>query len=203
MNILPSARALRCGLAGAAACLTLGAAHAGEVRLQAASPVTAGDLFVVTMTGSGFEPIVGGGADLSFSADLLELVSVEFAPMWSFITSPGVIDNTAGTVTGLYFNLFGQAEGDFGRGHGNDEKNEEVAVHRPVIAGESDQREIHRVEHELQRHVDDQSVLPENHPKQADREEQSGEENKGVESDGHIRSSFLNPNSRGVASTPR
>ena len=113
MNILPSARALRCGLAGAAACLALGAAHAGEVRLLAAAPVTAGDLFVVTMAGSGFEPIVGGGADLSFSADLLELVSVEFAPMWSFITSPGVIDNTAGTVTGLYFNLFGQAEGDF------------------------------------------------------------------------------------------
>ncbi len=109
----PLMQSLRATLFATATGLALGAAQAAEVSLQAPDQVTAGDLFVVTMSGSGFEPIVGGGADLSFSANLLELVSIEFDPMWAFLNSPGAIDNTAGTVTGLYFNLFGEAAGDF------------------------------------------------------------------------------------------
>jgi hypothetical protein len=113
MNTPPLTHVLRASLLAATAVLALGAVHAAEVSLQAPDQVTVGELFVVTMSGSDFEPIVGGGADLSFSAGLLELVSIEFDPMWSFITSPGEIDNSAGTVTGLYFNLFGEASGDF------------------------------------------------------------------------------------------
>jgi hypothetical protein len=113
MNTRSPVRTGRTLAAAAVTCLAVGAAQATDVWLQAPAAVTAGDVFVVTMSGTSFEPIVGGGADLSFSAGLLELVSVSFDPMWSFITSPGEIDHTAGTVTGLYFNLFGEASGDF------------------------------------------------------------------------------------------
>ncbi len=77
------------------------------------APVMAGDVFSVMLRGHDFMPIVGGGVDLSFSADLIELVSVSFDPAWSFYTSAGALDNVAGTVTDMSFNLFGAMQGSF------------------------------------------------------------------------------------------
>lgn len=97
----------------AAAALAAGTAEAASVALAGPATIAPGDTFFVSMSGYDFEPIVGGGADLTFASGLLELVSVSFDPAWDFYTSPGVIDNTLGKVTDLSFNVWGSQSGDF------------------------------------------------------------------------------------------
>jgi hypothetical protein len=101
-----------------AATVALGAAHAVAVTPRVvldgpAAPVMAGDVFSVMLSGHDFMPIVGGGVNLSFSADLIEWVSVSFDPAWSFYVDAGTVDNAAGTVTDMSFNLFGTMQGSF------------------------------------------------------------------------------------------
>ena len=92
----------------------VGAQAAGSVSLQGpASLVAAGDTFTLDLTGQGFVPIVGGGADFSFDAVALELLSVAIDPAWGFLPGLGTIDNNAGTLTDLYFNVWGSMAGDF------------------------------------------------------------------------------------------
>jgi len=70
--------------------------------------VLPGEDVVMTLKGNGFSanvPVDGGGLNLSFNPAVLQLVGVTFDPIWNFgIPSPGTIDNTAGTVTDMFFN---------------------------------------------------------------------------------------------------
>lgn len=89
-------------------------ASAASVELHGPSVAPApGETFVVNVVGSGFEPVVGGGLNLSFSADLVELVNVVFDPAWNFFTDAGQIDNAAGTLTDMSFNVWGSLSGSF------------------------------------------------------------------------------------------
>lgn len=69
-----------------------------------------------------------------------------------------------------------EAQSDFSRSHGDNEENEEIAIHRAVEAGKCDQSEIHSVEHELQRHVDHQRILAEDDPEKPDCKQQPGDQ---------------------------
>lgn len=101
-------------LLAACAAFAVGSAHAvSTVQVTAPASVLLGDVFNVSISGTGFEPVVGGGLNISFSAGLLELVSVSIDPAWSFLADPGTIDNVAGTLTDAYFNVWGQMSGDF------------------------------------------------------------------------------------------
>ncbi len=96
------------GLVALAAVLAMGAAQAGSsVQVVGPASVAPGDLFNLAVNGADFVPIVGGGLDFSYSAGLLELLSVQVAPAWNFMPAGGVIDNAAGTLVGLSFNVFG------------------------------------------------------------------------------------------------
>jgi hypothetical protein len=102
-------------LIAAAAALTFGSAQAvSTVQVTAPASVSIGDVFNVSITGAGFEPVIGGGLNVSFGAGLLELLAVTIDPAWSFWTDAGTIDNAAGTLTDAYFNVWGQKSGDFG-----------------------------------------------------------------------------------------
>jgi hypothetical protein len=100
-----------------AATLALGSAQAQSPRVVLdgpGSPVVAGDVFSVMLSGHDFMPIIGGGVDLAFSADLVELVSVSFDPAWNFFADQGTVDSVAGTVTDMSFNIFpGPMQGNF------------------------------------------------------------------------------------------
>jgi hypothetical protein len=85
------------------------AAAAGNLVVSpAAAQAQPGDLVVVDIRGAGFtDNVVGGGFDLSFNAAVLSLTSVVIDNVeWDFLTHPGTIDNTAGTLTGVWFNAF-------------------------------------------------------------------------------------------------
>jgi hypothetical protein len=90
-------------------------AHAASVELAgpAASTVMVGDTFMVSVKGYNFAGLDGGGADLSFASGLAELLSVTVDPAWDFFSAPGDIDNVAGTLTGLSFNVWGPKSGNF------------------------------------------------------------------------------------------
>ncbi len=110
--------AARSALALAAALTCAGPAHAVAAAPKVVldgpdAPIVAGSVFSVALRGQDFMPIVGGGVDLSFSADLIELLSVSFDPAWSFFVDAGTTDNAAGTVTDMSFNIFGSMEGSF------------------------------------------------------------------------------------------
>ncbi len=92
----------------------IGAKAAASVSLQGPDSLVApGDTFTLALTGQDFVPIVGGGADFSFDPVALELLSVAIDPAWGFLPGFGTIDNTAGTLTDLYFNVWGSMAGDF------------------------------------------------------------------------------------------
>lgn len=101
----------------AAAALVLAMSSAQAATLKLSGPVVAvapGDTFNVMMSGTDFSTaIVGGGANLSFAAAALELVSVSFDPSWNFYVSAGTLDSAAGTVTDMSFNIFGAKSGSF------------------------------------------------------------------------------------------
>lgn len=105
---------------GQSACLATLLA-AGSSAVQAASvqligpnaAVLAGSSFVVSVQGLGFIGLDGGGADFSFTPDLIELIDVNVDAGWNFYTEPGTINNAEGKLTGLSFNVWGPKSGNF------------------------------------------------------------------------------------------
>lgn len=83
-----------------------------------ATAVQAMSSFTLQLQGSDFGSTAGGTAidnvsggqnlNLSFSAGVVELLSVAIAPRWSFAAAnkTGAIDNAAGTLSGLGFGTF-------------------------------------------------------------------------------------------------
>ena len=67
-----------------------------------------------------------------------------------------------------------QPDGRFGRGDGHDEEHEHLPAHSEILR-QRDEREIHRVEHELDAHEDHDRVAPHEHAEHAEREEHRGE----------------------------
>lgn len=107
----------------AALALSAGVQAAPALVLQTTSvSVHEGDTFEVLLRGKDFDhdhngvkvnSITGGqGFKLAFSSGLLQLVSVGIDSRWSFKPDPGVIDNKAGTLTGLRFGNFPATEDD-------------------------------------------------------------------------------------------
>jgi len=100
-------------VAMAIAATTVGA-QAATARLDGpAGPVLAGDSFVVTLRGLGFDSLDGGGVSLSFAPALLELTSVLVDASWEFFSAPGNIDNAAGRLTDMSFNTWNAKQGNF------------------------------------------------------------------------------------------
>lgn len=107
---------------------TLLLAAAGASPLAHAVPVVKFDTgivyaelgasFVLVLQGAGFDATAGGltinnlsggqRLNLTFSADVLAISSVSIDPRWSFAAAnkPGVINNAAGTLTGMAFGAF-------------------------------------------------------------------------------------------------
>lgn len=109
------------------ALLSLQALAAPEVKLAASQPsVNVGDVFSVMLSAASFDAIAGksidsisGARDLTFSftSGTLEVVNVTLAPQWTFGVNLGVVDPTAGTITGLRFGSFPAVTGtDFAIG---------------------------------------------------------------------------------------
>lgn len=108
----------------AAMAVSAGAQAAPALVLQTTSvSVHEGDTFEVLLRGKDFDhdhngvkvnSITGGqGFKLAFSSGLLQLVSVDIDARWSFKPDAGVIDNTAGTLTGLRFGSFPATDDDY------------------------------------------------------------------------------------------
>ena len=78
-----------------------------------------------------------------------------------------------------------EAHGDFRRRDRDDEKNDDLAVQVVGETGEGDQREIRRVEHQLQRHVNDQQIAPHDDAEQSKAEQQCADDQIMFEADVH------------------
>src|SRR5688572_967674 len=64
-----------------------------------------------------------------------------------------------------------QADRRFGGGHRHHEERDDLPVDVAAVAAEGDERQVHRVQHDLDRQQDRDQVLPEEHAGGADREE--------------------------------
>ncbi|CAN5133252.1 hypothetical protein BH11PSE10_BH11PSE10_10690 [soil metagenome] len=91
-----------------ASAVTTAQAAGSLVLSPPAATVNPGDSFALLVRGSGFtDNVVGGGFNLSFDANMLALNSVTVdTVVWEFVSSPGSIDNAAGTLSDVYFNSF-------------------------------------------------------------------------------------------------
>jgi len=83
-----------------------------------ANSVNQGDTFSLTVQGSGFDTIVGGGLNLSFDASVLQVNSVTInQSVFEFYlgggTEEGILDNSFGQLLNTSFNTFFGAAGDF------------------------------------------------------------------------------------------
>jgi len=82
------------------------------------SIVNQGDIFSLTVQGSGFDTISGGGLNLSFDASILQVNSVTInQTVFEFYigggTEEGILDNSFGQLLNTSFNSFFGATGDF------------------------------------------------------------------------------------------
>jgi len=82
------------------------------------SSVNQGETFSLTVQGSGFDTIVGGGLNLSFDASILQINSVTInQSVFEFYigggTEEGILDNSFGQLLNTSFNTFFGAAGDF------------------------------------------------------------------------------------------
>ena len=68
-----------------------------------------------------------------------------------------------------------EADDDLRGGDGHHGEGEDLAVERAVLAREGDQREVGRVQHQLQREQDDQRVAAQEHAERTDGEEDGGD----------------------------
>src|SRR5918998_4520750 len=69
----------------------------------------------------------------------------------------------------------GEADDDLRGGDDHDEERHDLAVESAGGPGERDQRQVHRVEHQLDAHEDDDRVAPHEDAHSADREQDRGE----------------------------
>src|SRR5580658_1045407 len=81
-----------------------------------------------------------------------------------------------------------EADGDLCGRDRQDEEDEDVAVLRPVEAGEGHERQGRGHEHELQAHVDDERVAAHQDPQEADREKRGAQHHVGLERGRHLAS---------------
>lgn len=84
----------------------------------AAVNVEVGASFVLVLQGTGFDTTAGGltinnvsggqRLNLTFSAGALQITNISIDPRWSFAAAnkPGLVDNPAGTLTGMAFGAF-------------------------------------------------------------------------------------------------
>src|SRR3989442_398672 len=70
----------------------------------------------------------------------------------------------------------GEPDGGLGRGHRHDEEDEHLTGHRLVVVREGDERQVDRIEHQLDAHQDDDGVASDQHADAADREQERGDE---------------------------
>jgi hypothetical protein len=80
--------------------------------------VNPGDSFSLTVQGSGFDTIVGGGLNLSFNSSVLQINSVTInQSVFEFYighgTEEGILDNSFGQLLNTSFNSFFGAAGNF------------------------------------------------------------------------------------------
>ena len=61
-----------------------------------------------------------------------------------------------------------QAYADFGGGHGHNEKHENLPVRIGTVGRESDQKQVYCVQHQLDRHENDDGIAPEQYARHAD-----------------------------------
>lgn len=105
MNSFKTLKTLAAALALAGLC---GAAQAdGTVVLDPSnSTVDPGGSFAVQVRGVGFtDNVVGGGFNFSFNPLVVNLSSVVInTAVWEFVSSPGTINNAAGTLVDVFFN---------------------------------------------------------------------------------------------------
>ncbi len=79
----------------------------------------------------------------------------------------------------------GQADSDFRRCHRNDEEHHDLAVELVVEAGESDQRKIGGIEHQFERHVNDEQIAPDADAEQPETEQNHADDEIMFEADVH------------------
>src|SRR5262249_2771320 len=65
----------------------------------------------------------------------------------------------------------GETDGDFGGGHAEDEEDESLAIDGAVALPEGDDGQVGRVEHDPDRHEDDERIAPHEHAEDADDED--------------------------------
>ena len=85
---------------------------------NSSTSVNLGDAFSLTIQGSGFDPIVGGGLNMTFNSSVLQVNSVTIdQSVFEFYigggTEEGLLDNTTGNLFNTSFNSFFGASGDF------------------------------------------------------------------------------------------
>ena len=69
-----------------------------------------------------------------------------------------------------------QTHGHFGRRHGHDHEDEDLAVEIAPLAAQRDQRQVHAVEHHLHAHEDDQGAAPAQHAHGADQKDDGAQD---------------------------
>ena len=105
MNSFKTLKTLAAALALAGLCSA--AQAAGNLVLAPTNTtVTTGSSFAVQVRGVGFtDNVVGGGFNLSFNPTVVNLSSVLInTAVWEFVSSPGAINNVAGTLVDVFFN---------------------------------------------------------------------------------------------------
>src|SRR5207249_12176712 len=80
-----------------------------------------------------------------------------------------------------------QAHHDLNRGHDDYKKYRELSLDSQPLPGKCDERQVHRVQHQLDRHEHDERVPAQQHPGGAQDKQQSAERKVGLERDAHRR----------------
>lgn len=94
-----------------------------------------------------------------------------------------------------------QTDRYFGGGDGNNEKDENVAIHRSVEPGKTHQRQSDRIEHQLQAHVHHQNIPAHENADKSERKQERTGRQKLVNSDIHD-SDFFRRNHNPSVHTP-
>src|SRR5262245_27530209 len=67
-----------------------------------------------------------------------------------------------------------QSDSGFRRSHRHDEEHDDLSFNAAVLTAECDEREVHRVEHDLDRQQNRDQIPPQEHTRRADRKEHHG-----------------------------
>src|SRR5579859_2282758 len=85
----------------------------------------------------------------------------------------------------------GQTHRDLRRGNCDNEEHEHLTIEIAIEAGKSDQREIGRIQHQLQAHIDDQQVPANRHAEQSKAKQDNADHQVVLEANAHFRSFLL------------